>query len=1093
MGKEDPPIDKKRPAVVHTPPSDRRLRSQVSTQATQLFEGQLENLEETNASGNSSLTPEQSQISNENSNPTNKNSPENSRKTEKPTQILIQTPDSENQSQTHIKIPQEFKMVSEPVASTGATASPAPTYHYISIKDALEAVPVFDGNPSQVRSFVPGCKDAREMVPPQVELSLARIIRNKIKGVARRVIENERFDTVDELTARINELYGPAKSVNLCQADGKAAFLRGLRPEIDGKIPTVPGTLKELVDAAMKIEKQEKIKIKLRRGDQPSTIQDATINYAMFQPYNCVVCGANDHDKYDCQYNSDKSYYDHRKPRNQTYVIQGRTDRKLVTLATSDMKQIIIGPPQNSDNKSINTIVKPESIFSTIKLEASELQNPSTFMLDTGSDLNIIKNNCVRSEIEINEQKKFNLSGKVPACVETMGEVPINVIGTEAQFHIVPENLPIPQNGIIGSQFFNETRAQINFDKGTLEFGNVQIPFLNQQEKTTPYRAQTGNCDKLAETELGTEVLPLLDVESNGCLGYTKSDLKTEISEPLKGKEKVKNPEDVLVIPSRTRLGIRINLEKTELTEGYLPLIDADDNVYIGNALVANRDNKAYLYAINTSDSEVRLRIPPQILEEISETEDSLESDTQNFKIKSENAKETVNYKNIPTKYQIYPDECIKYDNESVKNDNKSTKYSNESMKNNDESATNPSESNESVKKDNKSTKHSNKSMKNNDESAINPSESNESIKNDNKSTKYSYKSMKNNDEYATNPSESNESVKNDNKSTKYSNKSMKNNDESTIIPSESNESAKYENKTTNNKCKNNSDESEKNNNEYSDEPIRNDNSIVNLSESNKPMKHEDRSEKNETKPSKPATSELNVIKLMEPYITDNAKRAVINKHIPVFKEEINQCDKIQATNKYKRRQEIKSTRIRKSKPYTKTAEDEYKRKITCAITRNISTQNTNQPNEINIAKIKGLFMVQNSHDDLVKARVELLESLLRLEHSNTEEKENVYNLIRANADIFHLPGDNLECTEYIKYTYQCIEVRENFKIRTLKVNGYVAVCIRCVYTMNATICIESRGSDSRQVHFLNSLQHSYAAHLLIFIKEERRSATKNL
>ncbi|XP_068989280.1 myb-like protein AA [Neodiprion pinetum] len=372
MGKEDPPIDKKRPAVVHTPPSDRRLRSQVSTQGTQLFEGQLENLEETNASGNSSLTPEQSQISNENSNPTNKNSPENSRKTEKPTQILIQTPDSENQSQTHIKIPQEFKMVSEPVASTGATALPAPTYHYISIKDALEAVPVFDGNPSQVRSFVQGCKDAREMVPPQVELSLARIIRDKIKGVARRVIENERFDTVDELTARINELYGPAKSVNLCQgelgkifqrqnedvvtyasrvreamenirqaflqeqrkddfeiftrnteADGRAAFLRGLRPEIDGKIPTVPGTLKELADAAMKVEKQEKIKIQLRLGDQPSTIQDATINYAMFQPYNCVVCGVNDHDKYDCQYNLDKSYYDHRKPRNQTYVTQG--------------------------------------------------------------------------------------------------------------------------------------------------------------------------------------------------------------------------------------------------------------------------------------------------------------------------------------------------------------------------------------------------------------------------------------------------------------------------------------------------------------------------------------------------------------------------------------------------------------------------------------------------------------------------------------------------------------------------------------------------------------------------------------------------
>ena len=75
-----------------------------------------------------------------------------------------------------------------------------PAYHGVSIKYALEAVPIFDGNNIPLNHFLEGCEEARDMLPLETEDILTRVIRNKLRGEARRAIHGMKFETITDLS-----------------------------------------------------------------------------------------------------------------------------------------------------------------------------------------------------------------------------------------------------------------------------------------------------------------------------------------------------------------------------------------------------------------------------------------------------------------------------------------------------------------------------------------------------------------------------------------------------------------------------------------------------------------------------------------------------------------------------------------------------------------------------------------------------------------------------------------------------------------------------------------------------------------------------
>ena len=72
-------------------------------------------------------------------------------------------------------------------------------------------------------------------------------------------------------------------------------------------------------------------------------------------------------------------------------------------------------------------------------------------------------------------------------------------------------------------------------------------------------------------------------------------------------------------LPPRTRTLIALPVKDSGIKEGYVRRLTTDPGVYIGEALVTQRNGSAKLYAINTTSNQVTVNIPPVELEAFTE------------------------------------------------------------------------------------------------------------------------------------------------------------------------------------------------------------------------------------------------------------------------------------------------------------------------------------------------------------------------------------------------------------------------------------------------------------------------------------------
>ena len=69
----------------------------------------------------------------------------------------------------------------------------------VSLRDTLEVVPLFDGSNLPLLHFIEGCREAKEMLPtPAAQENLARLLRGKLSGKARKCILGSTYATIEE-------------------------------------------------------------------------------------------------------------------------------------------------------------------------------------------------------------------------------------------------------------------------------------------------------------------------------------------------------------------------------------------------------------------------------------------------------------------------------------------------------------------------------------------------------------------------------------------------------------------------------------------------------------------------------------------------------------------------------------------------------------------------------------------------------------------------------------------------------------------------------------------------------------------------------
>ena len=178
---------------------------------------------------------------------------------------------------------------------------------------------------------------------------------------------------------------------------------------------------------------------------------------------------------------------------------------------------------------------------------AEGLQSPARMMIDTDAARNLIKQNSVNPNLPIDEKIVLNLTGINILLLFTMGQIQINILRYPTILNIIPNEVPIDEDGVLGSEFFRENKVNINYVSKCLEIQNKLYPFESTQ---------------------------------------------------------------ILIIPARTVTTFYVPIENTEKSEGYVPRLHFGEGIYAGDGIVKNCNDKAYIKFANTNEISVTISIP---------------------------------------------------------------------------------------------------------------------------------------------------------------------------------------------------------------------------------------------------------------------------------------------------------------------------------------------------------------------------------------------------------------------------------------------------------------------------------------------------
>jgi hypothetical protein len=128
----------------------------------------------------------------------------------------------------------------------------------------------------------------------------------------------------------------------------------------------------------------------------------------------------------------------------------------------------------------------------------------ATLLLDTGSDISLLKINSADDDAQVSIEKKIKIKGIGTEIVTSLGVCfgnfqLSNKVSIGHAIHIVDSNFPIPGDGILGKDFLEKHKGVINFAIPALQITIQDETFsfpMNQMFQETPVVNQS----LLAET-----------------------------------------------------------------------------------------------------------------------------------------------------------------------------------------------------------------------------------------------------------------------------------------------------------------------------------------------------------------------------------------------------------------------------------------------------------------------------------------------------------------------------------------------------------------------------------------------------------------
>ena len=154
-------------------------------------------------------------------------------------------------------------------------------------------------------------------------------------------------------------------------------------------------------------------------------------------------------------------------------------DKMTLKIKDYEIKMWQITTPHFIENEDKVNKIEVERIKTT--LPVIEVFIPLTetverFLVDSGAESNLIKIGILPPDIEINIDEPLYLVGIGPKVMPTLGCVELKILGVSARFLVVEDNFQMPENGLLGAEFFTKANATINFKDQKLEANNKSTP-----------------------------------------------------------------------------------------------------------------------------------------------------------------------------------------------------------------------------------------------------------------------------------------------------------------------------------------------------------------------------------------------------------------------------------------------------------------------------------------------------------------------------------------------------------------------------------------------------------------------------------------
>ena len=179
------------------------------------------------------------------------------------------------------------------------------------------------------------------------------------------------------------------------------------------------------------------------------------------------------------------------------------------------------------------------------------------FMVDSGSEANIIKSNLLPLEIDIDKYKTILLKGVGQEFHTTIGTIEIAIFGKTTTFHVVPEDFDISCEGILGATYLTQTQAIIDYENKILQIDDVQATLKfneikSHEEKhfTGQYQITGTNQNMEPQSQIyGSQIIQVMNTDSTWSLEVnhlSENENEKNKNEKLLEPIRIKSDEDPL-------------------------------------------------------------------------------------------------------------------------------------------------------------------------------------------------------------------------------------------------------------------------------------------------------------------------------------------------------------------------------------------------------------------------------------------------------------------------------------------------------------------------------------------------------------------